>query len=413
MPSGSGTGSTRTGTRCWWCEGQARVDPRIRHVGVALVVAVAVLATVRSDLRREPRFDPARDSITVRAYFKGWGSSGPTNLDMLDMEWKVDSTTVRFQSTGRVIVRSRQRRTALSAAEFEILRVESPDSVWVRANSLVPMVPRWNWGNGHERDSVLITRDVRWWSTNSIDGGTWIGLRTVGWPEARRAVPRVPTYSLDGRAVDAASGLPCRLPSWQVRRGAPTATVREAWGTAYAKADSLGYFHLKGLHEGWVKLNVSSLDYSFASRLIHVPADSVTVRLIAGWPDLLDFAPMPPTSAIPSRPPSIAGLWRGGSSWVGGSPDPEGDEKQGLFRFAMLMDSSRCRVEWRHEGGGPEHAPLEPQFGLGRFWSSTRPTERGNLGWEFVVIGDTLVGQLLDPYTRVVAREFWARRVGD
>ena len=397
-----------------------------KHGIAVVVVGLLGFAVERCGTGRERAFDTARDSVTVRAYLKYWGGYR-LDLGKVDVEWRPDSQTVRTRSADTFTVQSRQ--VFPKRWRFSVVRVLSQDSVWVRALDLERADECWTWRELPSPDSVLLTRQVRWWTTPSVDAGRHVGLRMA--PEgSRRRTPGAqrPTYRVVGRVVDARSGLPCRIPAFYARPGAATAMIREAWGAASADADSLGRFELNGLHEGWVKLNVSSFDYSFASRVVHVPGDSVMVKLIPGSPLFLAPVVVVPAAGIPVPIPGvrqapmhaptasgIGGLWRGESKCVDGPRIADCVDERGLFRFTVLMDSAvgcPCRAEWRLERDDAlEHTPLEPGLSNGASWVSAHPTEPGNLAWEFFVADDTLVGQLIDPSTRTISREFWARRV--
>lgn len=398
---------------------------QVKYVGVAAVITLIVFAAVRSDIGREPRFDPERDSVTVRAYFKDWGGRH-FDLAREDVEWQPDSATVRVRSPRATVVRARPLFP--DRFGFDLIRVFSPESVWVSAGSMIPMgVPRTSSDPGP--DTILLTRDVRWWSTNSYDGGTYLGLRMVpDWPEPHMKTPRARDHVVVGRVYDALSGGPCRIQTSERARGGSTAMVREAWGTASAMADSLGYFRLERVPEGWVKLNFSSLQYTFVSRLVPVPCDSVNVQMQIGWPTRFTvyeerpasaiFVPVDPQGATPPppRPPTIVGRWRGASKCVACPLDPGCKNELGIFRFSVALESGgdgECRVEWYREGEGRsgKRSLLVPDYHLG--WRSEIADRPRQLCWEFIARGDTLVGLLIDPTTRVVAREFRASRVQD
>ena len=403
------------------------MNSAMKWFAVAVVVAVAgiALVTFRHDVGRERRFDPARDSITVRAYFKSWG---PFHLPEADVEWHPDSGTVRLRAPGDITF---QTRIGFGESwDFPLVRVLSPESAWVRTDRGLRPLGRWSWRSDPQPDSILITRDVRWWSTISFDGGTFVGLRMVPEWTSRRASSdtRLRTHSIVGRVVDAMTGRPCRPPWGERGKGLPTANLREAWGTASTDADSLGYFKLRGLREGWMKLNVSAVGYAFASRIVRVPADTLIVRLIGGspiWPFGTEIeapsarpiiVPVPGSRRPPRKPLEISGRWQASSNCV--SPfDPRCADESGVYIFYAPPGSAEdrsCSVEWWREGDrdSTAHVPLETRRG-GRLWASAQPTERGGLGWEFAVIGDTLAGQLIDPSTRVVSREFHAVRISE
>src|SRR5262249_16736910 len=123
---------------------------------------------------------------------------------------------------------------------------------------------------------VLVTSAPRWWiDATKTDGGMLVGLRLVP-PQKVRPARSGPPHTLVGRVVDSASGLPCRDPLITSSR-APTASIRVAWDTAGALADSNGWFRLHGIHSGWVKLNITARQHAFVSRLVNVPADSLLI----------------------------------------------------------------------------------------------------------------------------------------
>src|ERR1041384_8213771 len=109
-------------------------------------------------------------------------------------------------------------------------------------------------------------------TTYSMDGGSVVGVRAVTtWPDPRRQRPR--TSTVVGRVLDAASEHPWKWQPWMHRLALRPAVVHLAWSRNEAVADSLGYFRLEGVPEGWVKLNAFAIDHAPISRLVHVPAD--------------------------------------------------------------------------------------------------------------------------------------------
>jgi len=404
------------------------VKSATQWTGAAVVGVLIALVVLRSDIGRFRRFDPARDSITVRAYFKPWGGRS-LDMDAMDPEWDADSATARGLVGGLLSVR--EHRPFGWSMKFTVIRAASAESAWVAiAGGYGSLEHRWTEQTDAPNEPVLLTQDVRWWTTNSYDGGSYIGLRLVGTRRVRPSPPAV-LYSLSGRVLDADSGLPCRASFWF--RDGPAAHVRihEAWGRAAALTDNLGRFRLEGLREGWVRLNVLTENHSMISRFVHVPADSVVIRLAPGNQSRFQSEVMPPLDAesiivpIPGVPrvqaarlwPSIEGRWQGDSRCVASPDDARGADEHGVFRFTAHQGYERCGspiVLWEREGepGDPPRTPVvwrAPHV----LWASATPTEPGGRGWEFAVLGDTLVGQLIDPSTRVVARELFATRIRD
>jgi len=399
--------------------------------GVSLIFSgLLLLPGLRCSPVPRHTFDAERDSLTLRAYYGGW-SAWRAPLEALDPEWRPESVTVRGLAGHTVRIGKPTARPAERWNQwyFRIVRAPSLDSAWVQpVEGLAPISMNHVLDDSSTSDGpVLVTRETRWWITTQTDGGTLVGLRLVLPQKARSARPGQ-TYALVGRVVDAASGEPCRATyPYEARSGAPTASIRVAWDTAGAVADSDGWFRLGRVHAGWVKLNITARQHAFISRLVHVPADSLLIKLLVGsaYPYAKPVAQSAAMIPVPvpggmkwvvpkPKCPVIVGRWTGATHCIENPSDSGCAGERGVFRFeyATPGGTSPRAVSWTCEGdtAAPRHALLE-QAEPPVLWSSRDATEAGNRCWEFEVRGDTLVGQLIDPSTRVVARELFATRI--
>ncbi|HEY6194861.1 MAG TPA: hypothetical protein VI504_07435 [Candidatus Eisenbacteria bacterium] len=403
------------GLKPWW----------LRFAGL-----LAVLLTLHSDVGREPRFDPARDSVTMRVYVKPWGGLLRSPAEV-DPEWGLDSVTFRTVRGRRFQLPFSLERHWVIPFQFEVVDVRSRDSIWVRSLSgLAPLDESSAASRTAPPETVRVTPTPRWWTTHSMDGGSDVGVRAVTtWPDPRRQRPR--TSTVVGRVLDAASEQPWKWQPWMQRLALRPAVVHLAWSRNEAVADSLGYFRLEGVPEGWVKLNAFAIDHAPISRLVHVPADSVTFRLIMGPPDWFALPRWPPPVRVGSVPvpdgpsstpwreppvlPGIVGRWRGSLRCVGNPRLPGCRDEPVRYEFTARLEPGglgRYEVSWIRKPGHVQPQVVRLRRGDGaRFWNADDNEANIATRWDLESRGDTLVGQCVVSSTHELLREMRAIRV--
>ena len=379
--------------------------------------------------QRSHPFDPGRDSLTVRAYIKGWGME-QFNADRVDAEWNVDSATIRVMRGGLFEpVRARWGSQA-HRYQFEVVDATALDSCWVRPVRGVALADVHAYKPDAPAETTLVTSGVRWWTTTTTDGGFLFGLRMVpARPESRRGVAA--NQRIIGRILDAATDQPLSRSSAIEGAGRTPAVVHIAWSKERAVADSDGHFLLEHVPSGWVKLNVFALGYEMSSRVIRVPAEPVVIRLLRGWADMLPVpdgpnlasaTPIPhpgkrPTTWWTLQPPvpALVGRWVGILHCAGGPLEPGCQDDSVRFEFTHIARApDLCRLETFSVSHGeplPLLADTIYQTWDKARWSGTAGPDESSRHWEFWVSGDTLVGQWVHTRSRELVRELRMRRL--
>ena len=210
----------------------------------------------------EPEHSPAlADSVTLRVFFKAWGSGPPTGECNSDV-WGWDTLTTRLAAGGKPSVDG--------FAGFEVARVLSSDSALLiyppRAISRVE-------GDGPgpiplqaaELDTLVITPRPIKFCTNTVDGGSYYRVQTVPvWPEPK--AKSLPVTKLFGKVTDGTSG---RLVS--------NARVLVLGTGIGAYTDIAGRFFLENVPAGRVRLEVCNFCYLKTHLEVNAPTDSLVI----------------------------------------------------------------------------------------------------------------------------------------